>query len=401
MKKNILFFLMFLSGLFAMLPSVYCQSGNDTAVNRKSGQLWGLGFGDMAFKTKSDPLGRGATNQYTGIGENQSMFQFRRLYLGYDNRISKRFSAEFLLAMEENNAMGTASGQPLGDLLSNGRYGLFIKTGSVTWHNIFKNHNLTMGQMFTPATVLTTEPVWEYRCIERTISELRRTPAWDLGMRLNGTLHNSTGTELGYYLMVGNGTGSKPENNRFKWFYGDVYLKFLNRKMVIDLYADYNRMAWTPTLRQDRNMLKLMLAYTTSAFTMGVEAFTNRLRNDVIAMRPDSSTMRFDTRATNYSVFARGRLYGPQLGFFVRYDGFNPSQNNDNSKYIRYTPTSENYNPNTREQFFTAGLDYSPNSNIHILPNVWYTRYRNAGPSALADGTDVVYRLSVYYVYGK
>jgi len=31
-------------------------------------------------------------------------------------------------------------------------------------------------------------------------------------------------------------------------FYGDVFAMFLDKKLIFDLYADYERLAWTPTL---------------------------------------------------------------------------------------------------------------------------------------------------------
>jgi hypothetical protein len=48
-----------------------------------------------------------------------------------------------------------------------------------------------------------------------------------------------------------------------------------------------------------------------------------------------------------------------------------------------------------------VGIDYSPISKIHIMPNVWYNKYTNASPMQLAGGNDLVVRLSLYYVYGK
>jgi len=35
------------------------------------------------------------------------------------------------------------------------------------------------------------------------------------------------------------------------------------------------------------------------------------------------------------------------------------------------------------------------------MPNVWMMKYENAGPGIANSGTDLVVRLSIYYVYGK
>src|ERR1700677_3608372 len=67
-----------------------------------SGRIWGYVFGDFYYKAHSDSLNRGGNNQYTGIPKNRNAFQFRRIYLGYDYNITSKFSAELLLAAEDN-----------------------------------------------------------------------------------------------------------------------------------------------------------------------------------------------------------------------------------------------------------------------------------------------------------
>src|SRR6516165_6732776 len=61
------------------------------AMTPNSGRLWGYAFGDVFYKPHSDTLNRGGQNQYTGIAPNTTAFQFRRIYLGYDFNISKKF----------------------------------------------------------------------------------------------------------------------------------------------------------------------------------------------------------------------------------------------------------------------------------------------------------------------
>ena len=76
------------------------------------------------------------------------------------------------------------------------------------------------------------------------------------------------------------------------------------------------------------------------------------------------------------------------------------------------------YEPTTKEQFVTFGLDFTPFKGVHFMPNVWMNTY-NSGLSADGvnsygtaytamnsnvtgiKGTDAVYRLTFYYVYGK
>ena len=389
--------------LNASLIFLFSMSANaqEDSAFKSGGKLWGLAYGDFAYKSKSDSFNRGGVNQYTGIKQGESIFQFRRIYLGYDYAISRRFSAEFLLSAEDNETTSaTTTSVTSGDLLVDSKLSMSVKLANIKWKNIFRGSDLTIGQSYTPAAVLTSEVVWDYRCIERTVSDIRRTPTYDMGARLNGTFYNTPATEVGYCAMVGNGTLAKPENDPFKWFYGDVYAKLLNKRIILDLYADYTKINWTANWHHDRSMVKGMIAYTAPKFTVGVEAFMNSIMNDDI-VTAKTGTDTITNKAVAVSVFARGRIYRDILGFFIRYDNYDPSGNNNNSLYSKDAPITATYDPNTKEQFFTAGIDFSPISKIHIMPNVWYNAYNSAGPQTLSNGYDLVYRLSLYYVYGK
>ena len=387
--------------LITIIAPAMAQTSADSAAKPR-GKLWGLAYGDFAYKMKSDSLNRGGSNQYTGIKQDENLFQIRRLYLGYDYKISEKFEAEFLLAAEDNQqSTTTPAAAPTGDLLLDSKLALFVKLANVKWKNIIPGADLSIGEMYTPACVLTSEVVWDYRCIERTVSDIRRTPAWDLGASLNGKLYDSKETEAGYHLMVGNGSVSRPENDAFKSLYGDVYTKLLNKKLIIDLYADYTKINWTTAWHHDRSMIKGMVAYSTPKITVGTELFYNSLMNDNIATTTAGTSDTITTKAMALSFFARGPIYKDLLGFFVRYDTYDPSVNNKNDVYNKYSPITKTYDPNTKERFFTAGIDYSPISKIHIMPNVWYNAYNNAAPTENYNSYDVVFRLSIYYVYGK
>ena len=214
------------------------------------------------------------SNQYSGIEEGRNAFQFRRIYLGYNYDITAKFSAEMLLAAEDN--VTTSAGVTSGDLLTNNKFTYYIKLANIRWKNIWKGTDLVVGQVSTPAFPLLTEVIWGYRSIERPVADIRRTPSADLGVTLQGKF-DAKGN-YGYNVMVGNGTGAKPENDKFKWFYGDVFAKFLDQKLMFDLYADYERLNWTTSFHHSRNMVKGFVAYTTPALTIGVEAFVNHGR---------------------------------------------------------------------------------------------------------------------------
>jgi hypothetical protein len=224
--------------LFNSLKAQYLFN-NDSAFrngNANTGRLWGYVFGDFYYKGHSDSLNRGGNNQYTGIPKDRNAFQFRRIYLGYDYNINKKFTAELLLAAEDNFPAFNppSSGAASGDELLNNKETFFIKFANIKVHDLWKGTDLIVGLQATPAFPFISERIWAYRSIERTIADIRRTPSYDLGIGLRGVFDPKT-KNFGYNLLVANGTSAKPASNNYKWFYGDIFGYFMNKRLVIDL----------------------------------------------------------------------------------------------------------------------------------------------------------------------
>jgi hypothetical protein len=382
-------------GLLSIGDSTKAQfvSGSDSAFKASapnSGKLWGYMFGDYYVKGSADSLNRGSSTQYSGVPKNRNAYQIRRLYLGYNYNITKKFAAEVLLEAAP------------GEALTDTKLAFYIKLANLRIKDLWKGTDLILGQVGTPGFSMSSEPIWGYRSIEKTIIDVRGTPSYDLGASLQGKFDPKT-ANFGYDLMVANGTGAKPEGDNYKWLYGDIWGKFLDKKLYVNLYVDYNQMSPVSGLKHSRSMIKGFVAYTVPTFTVGVEAYTNHLKNDDQAT--EISTGNVDVLSVNangLSIFARGSLVKDKLGFFARTDFFNPNDKIDNSKYNKYVGNTGGYNdPSTKENFITAGLDYTPIKNVHLMPNLWYNHYKNQGFATKYDASDVVYRLTFYFVFGK
>jgi len=423
----------------ALVLSIGVAKAQDstTAAFKPSGHLWGYTFGDAFTKAHSDSLSRGGSNQYSGVpgnniqGGGKTAFQFRRIYLGYTADISKKFTAELLLEAADNFAAGNppANGAAVtaaGDQTANGKLSFYIKLANLRWKNIWKGTDLVVGQVYTPSFAMLTEKIWSYRSVERTIADIRRTPSYDMGVTLQGKL-DAKGN-YGYNLMVGNGTSAKPAQNNFRSFYGDVYAKFFNQHLVFDLYADYTRENWTKTWHHSRQMVKGFVAYTTPKLTVGAEGFLNTLKQDNFATKIAGGVDTINQVSSGLSLFVHGNIIGEKLRFFARFDMYNPMDHLNTAKYSKFVGNTGNYNDNTfnttvtttngtvttsyastgdetyRQDFITAGLDYSPAKNVHFLPNVWYNSYSSQMPNvkgATKYDYDLVYRLTFYYIFGK
>lgn len=375
------------------------QDQPDTSF-KPSGKLWGYMFADYYYKGHSDSLNRGGVNQYSNIEKGRDAFQIRRIYLGYNYEIHPKFSAEFLLAAEDNTVTRTL--QPTGDLLADNKLSVYIKLANLRWKNIWKGTDLVVGQMATPAYTLLAEPIWGYRSIERTITDIRRVPSFDLGVALQGKFDPAKGN-FGYDLMISNGTGARPENDKFKWFSGDVYAKLLDKKLVLQLYADFQRMNWTAGYHHARSILKGFASYVTPGITAGVEAFYSYGRQDVVGVQGTvNDTISANSRGI--SLFVRGNIIKDKLCFFARSDWFNPDVNYNEQVYDNYKALTSTFEPNNKETFCTAGVDFMPVKNVHFMPNIWYNRYSSERHSAIGAAKhdyDMVYRITFYYIYGK
>src|SRR5262245_20838198 len=140
MTNTVKFFgLMFLTFSLSFSGKAQYLWNSDSAFKAgrpNSGRIWGYAFGDYYYKGHGDTLNRVGSNQYTGIPQGRNEFQMRRIYLGYDYNITKQFSAELLLAAEDN--ITTGSGTTSGDLLSDNKFTFYIKLANIRWKNIWK-----------------------------------------------------------------------------------------------------------------------------------------------------------------------------------------------------------------------------------------------------------------------
>lgn len=358
-------------------------------------------FVDYYYKAHGDSLVRGiGVNQYSGIPPDRNAFAFRRIFLGFDYNISKKFVAELLLASEDHLNVTTFNGNVsnTGDLLTNNKFAFYVKRANLRWKNIFKGTDLAFGEVTTPSFFLLTQQIWAYRSLEKTIADIRKTPSTDLGVTIQS--HLGSKDNFGFNIMVANGTSSRPENDAHKWIYGDFYAKFFNKKLVIDVYGDYTKIDWTKTFHHSRNMLKGMIAYNTPQLTLGAEAFINHGKNDVVGLSANKKDT-LNSNATCVSVYVHGNIINERLRYVLRYDFYNPNTKYDKNKYESYKGFSSAYEPSNNEHLLIAGIDYAITKDIHILPNIWYTKYNNKQYTPTSSDHDLVYRLTLSYAFGK
>ena len=341
-------------------------------------------FGDYYYKEHADSSNRGI-GEYANMSEGTNAFDIRRAYLGYDYNISEKFSTEFLLSHEGNNTD------------SKGNRTVFVKGANVRWKKIFYNSDLVIGQMPTPTWSLLTEKIWGYRSVEKTITDMRRlASSSDLGIALQGKFDSKE--NFGYNILAANGAGTKLETDRFKKFYGDVWAKFRNKKIILDLYGDYERTQLSP-FHKSKTTAKFFFAYQTEKITTGIEAYQQIQENNAVFAEfvPSTKIDTINSIAVGVSLFIRGTILKDKLNFFSRFDMYDPDV-----KFNYQGSYSGSYSAYNKENFFTTGLDYAPIKNVHIIPNIWYClyMYRNKSTSGLPkDDYDMVARITFHYIF--
>lgn len=365
-----------------VVPEIVLSQDTIKDVFKPSGRFWGSSFGDVYYKMHADSLNRGNT-QYSNVAKDFSSFDIRRIYLGYDYNISEKFSSELILAYEGNND-------------ASGNRTILIKSANLRWKNIYPMADVIIGQTATPAFSLISEKIWGYRCVEKTPSDLRK---WscsnDVGIAIQGKL-NKKG-DYGYNVMLGNGTSTKPEADVFKKIYGEVYFKFMEQKIIIDLYSDFERKQLSP-YHKSLNTFKAFVAYTSEKITIGMEAGQQIQENYNIYIDtvPTVKTDTMDATAFFISGFVKGVIKKDKLSFFLRFDSYDPDRS-FNSSY-----SYSNGGFSNTEMFLLAGFDYTPYKNIHIIPNVWYNSYNNRtkNVSGLVKGDyDLAARITFFYLF--
>jgi hypothetical protein len=357
------------------------QSPNDTSKFTPGGKVTAQMFGDYAFKVAGDSAPVATPFKGTGPGYYQvasksyQAFDFRRIYLGYDYNFTRNFTAQVLLA-DEPAAIG--QGNPVavtttGPINGDGTRGIYIKMANFQWKNFFPYAKLTFGQQAPPTFVPFTETLWAYRSIEKTIMDMRAIgSSTDMGIQLSGKFDGDG--NFGYSVMIGDGSNKKPEFDKFKKYYASLNGFFFDKKLAVEAYTDYE-----PSSDSTNKMtMKFFAAYLMDPITIGVEYVQQPSKQTLTVNKVTAATSQ---DPTGLSIWARGQIIGTTLGYFARYDMWNPDADFTTAYYT--------------ETFMTAGLDWQPEANLHIMPNIWIDSY-SAKNSAPTRNADVVGRLTFF-----
>ena len=335
------------------------------------GKFGGYMFGDYFYNVSRDSNIASLSNVANGGAKAFQAFQFRRIYLTYDNDISDQFSAR--LRFEADQAA----------LFSNSTIGTFVKDAYLRWKNIFSGSDFYFGIQPTPAYEIS-EGLWAFRSLEKTIMDLRGiVSSRDFGIALRGKLIGD-GT-VNYWLFLANGNAQRPENDKYKRYYAHVQVKPISN-LQATAYFDYVDRAdianpYSPGARVGNSMSTLagFIDYgEQDMFNLGAEAFMQATANGY-----NNGTSLVSRNSMGLSLFGSVNLQ-PDIAIVGRYDYFDSNTDGNSKGDIR--------------NYVIAGLSWKPNKNVSVIPNILYETYESApgGPSIDASLTA---RLTFYFIF--
>jgi len=307
-------------------------------------------------------------------------FSIRRIYLTFENNLAKDIKMRFRLESAHPKFGTSAKITP------------FVKHAYLEWAHLIPMHKLYLGIAETNA-LKNAENYWGYRSIEKTIVDLNKISASaDMGIALKGSLINK---KLHHWLTVFNGTGyGSAEVDKYKKIGYSLWVTPVEG-LILEGYFDYEKQdAATGTFKYAKDYyqassyttLKGFLGYRGRAFTVGAEYF--RRSNKASGGSDAAGASRIDVHKSGFSLFGSWSTPLPKLKAFARYDSFDPNTDDDVWVSNAQNGVDDGY------ALIIAGLDFTPRSNIHFMPNIMIKNYA-------ADGmnNDVTARMTLYYKF--
>lgn len=331
------------------------------------GKISGLAFADYFYNVKRDGAFSSIKNSVQRGEADFQGFEFRRIYLTYDHELSDRFSSRFRLEADQ-----TAN-------TSDGKIGVFVKDAYLRWNNIFPGSNVIFGIQPTTSFQVS-EGVWGFRSVEKTIMDLRGiVGSRDLGISLQGKI-DARGL-ANYRAMISNGSGNRPETDKFKRYF--VMLDFKPAQYfsvsiggdIVDRQSIDNPYHSSISLSNRTFNSSAFIGYDVPhQWAAGVESFYQIAQHGW-----DNGVALIDRNALGISLFGRVSL-GSSTEILGRYDYFDPNTTlkGDIRGYI------------------VAGVSWKPDEGVSIIPNILVETYEQLSSGWTFDPS-VTARLTVEY----
>ncbi|HET54071.1 MAG TPA: hypothetical protein ENN33_02520 [Ignavibacteria bacterium] len=335
------------------------------------GRISGYMFGDYFYNITRDNEIESFSNTANGGEKDVNGIQFRRIYFTYDYNISAKFSSRFRLEADQKSTT------------SNDKIGVYVKDAYLKWTNIFTGSDFIFGIQPTPAFEIS-EEIWGHRFLERTIMDLRGiVSSRDIAVSLKGKL-NSDGT-IKYWLMFGNGSGNKPELDKYNRYYAHLqYTPFENFTSTI--YVDFkarpkieNPIIPGESISNNDITYALFVGYKKREnFSIGIEGFLHQRQNGMISLNEMKNR-----NGLGISAFGSYN-FNEEFSFAGRYDFFDPNIDKNSAGDLR--------------NWMLISLNYKPDKKVTISPNIIYETYQKSSDGRTFKPS-LTLRITFFYIF--
>jgi len=339
----------------SIMSNLYALNGGSTNNNQsgsgEKAKFSGLMFGDFYYV---------ASNHIKDI-EGQNGLWFRRIYFTYDRNLSGDFSVRF--RMELNSP---------GDFKSKNNLEPYVKDAHLKWSK--GSHSVLLGISPTLAYEFI-DKFWGYRAVEKTpLDLLKFISSRDFGIAFKGTLDKEK--KANYALMSANGNGTKSETNQEKIIMASMRYDF-SKNVTFEVYADWQG---NPD-HFDRFTYQGFFGYRSKSGRLGAQ-FSRQIRQRGKENEDLSLEILSMFYVHNFSERANGIFRMDYI--------FDPVPDGDKISYIPFDPV-------TKPKFFLVGLDFMPEKNVHIIPNIEFITYGSTNGNK--PDSDVIPRITYYYTW--
>ncbi|MHA2615258.1 MAG: hypothetical protein V2G37_00050 [bacterium JZ-2024 1] len=331
---------------FPFAGEVWAQEGK-----KEPAKVSGYMFGDYYFVSK----------HHDEKIEGMNGFWFRRIYFTYDQKLEQGFAIRFRLEMNSP-----------GDFITSDTLKPFVKDAYVQYTRT--RHSVFLGISPTP-TWENVETLLGYRPVEKTPVDLYKMgEARDFGLSFRGYLDEEKKTA--YWLMWGNGSGTKAETDKGKALYASLST-WLTPEIYAEAYADF----WNKPQNKDWQTFQGFLVYKAKDFRGGL-LYTTQTRKNPGGKDTELNVTSF------YADYSAAKNTKP----FFRMDWVSdPVPGADKIAYLALSPDA-------KPTFYLFGLDYAPIKDVHIIPNVEMVKYSRPVSGATPQD-DIFFRMTFYYVW--
>jgi hypothetical protein len=285
--------------------------------------------------------------------------ELKRFYIGIDHKFNDTFSAN-LTTDFRYNSNGTSK-----DVL------VYVKKAYLQ-AKFAPELVLRVGAADLP-WVPFAEGIYGYRFVENTlIDRTKFGTSSDWGAHLGGTIGKNL---VSYQFSAINGSGYKTlaRNTNTIDLEGRVSVNPVkNVTLAVGGYSGkLGKSNDTVNVNHRATRFNALAAYTDSRVRAGIEYFAAKNWNNIAtAPEPLPAPATTDDKSAGWSAFG-SFAFTPKIAAFARYDWLKPSKD---------------FNPNLRDNYFNAGLDYKPIKNLDVALVYKHDRVKN-GFLSTSNGT--------------